>query len=50
MTPDAWCVESIGRALVSVGGLAPLRDLSVSMEGEEARLAAREWIENAGRC
>ena len=31
----------------SIGAFRVLRDLSKSKEGEEARLAAREWIEDA---
>lgn len=35
---------------LEVGGLRSRRDLSRLMEGEEARLAAREWIDAAGVC
>ena len=49
VTPPAWCAASTaGRWFVdSAGSWTCLRDLSVSMLGEVARLAAREWSEGA---
>jgi len=43
-----WTARTEGReVLASSGGLRSLRDLSRSMPGEDARFAAREWIDVA---
>lgn len=46
-----WTARTEGReVLVFSGGLRSLRDLSRSMPGEDARFAAREWIDAAVLC
>jgi hypothetical protein len=50
-TPAPWCTaRTEGRFLVdSLGGWTFFSDLSVSMLGEDARFAAREWTEVTAR-